>query len=221
MIVLEGLTKRYRSRHGTHTVLDRVDAVIRPGERLGVLGKNGAGKSTLIRLISGQEFADAGRIRRGMTVSWPLAFSGGFQGSLTGLDNLRFIARVYGVEHKAIRPFVEDFAELGRYFREPVKHYSSGMQARLAFALSLAIEFDCYLIDEVLAVGDARFHAKCLHELFERRRERAFVIVSHDAGFIRAHCSRAAVLDAGRLQPFDSVDAAFDHYNREVMGLAA
>jgi capsular polysaccharide transport system ATP-binding protein len=221
MIVLEGLSKRYRSRSGTHTVLDAVDAVIRPGERLGVLGKNGAGKSTLIRLVSGQEFADAGRIRRGMSVSWPLAFSGGFQGSLTGLDNVRFISRVYGVDHQAIRGFVEDFAELGAYFREPVKHYSSGMQARLAFALSLAIEFDCYLIDEVLAVGDARFHAKCMHELFDKRRDRAFVIVSHDAGFIRAHCTRAAVLDQARWRDFDSVEAAFDHYNREVMQLAA
>lgn len=221
MIVLDHLTKRYRSRSGTHTVLDDVSAVIRPGERLGVLGKNGAGKSTLIRLISGQEYADAGRIRRGMSVSWPLAFTGGFQGSLTGLDNLRFIARVYGVDHQAIRGFVEDFAELGRYFREPVRHYSSGMQARLAFALSLAIEFDCYLIDEVLAVGDARFHAKCTHELFENRRARAFVIVSHDVGFIRSYCTRAAVLDGGRLTAFDDLDAAYRHYDSEVLRLAA
>ena len=221
MIELHGLVKRYRSRGGAHTVLDGVSTVIRPGQRLGVLGKNGAGKSTLIRLISGQEFPDAGHIRRGMSVSWPLAFTGGFQGSLTGLDNTRFIARVYGVEPASIRGFVEDFAELGRYFREPVKHYSSGMQARLAFALSLAIEFDCYLIDEVLAVGDARFHAKCMYELFEVRRGRAFVMVSHDAGFIRAHCDRAAVLDAGRLAEFDDVDAAYAHYTREVLHLEA
>ncbi len=221
MIALENIVKRYRSRAGMHTVLDGIDLVIQPGERLGVLGKNGAGKSTLIRLISGQEYANAGRIRRGMSVSWPLAFSGGFQGSLTGLDNLRFIARVYGIDHRAIRGFVEDFAELGGYFREPVKHYSSGMQARLAFALSLAIEFDCYLIDEIIAVGDARFHAKCVHELFENRKERAFVIASHDAGFIRGHCTRAVVLDAGHLSAFDSVDAAYEHYSRQVLRLAA
>jgi capsular polysaccharide transport system ATP-binding protein len=221
MITLENVVKRYRSRAGAHTVLDAVNLVIEPGERLGVLGKNGAGKSTLIRLISGQELANAGRIVRQMSVSWPLAFSGGFQGSLTGLDNLRFIARVYGIDHRAIRGFVEDFAELGTYFREPVKHYSSGMQARLAFALSLAIEFDCYLIDEIIAVGDARFHAKCLHELFENRSDRAFVIASHDAGFIRSRCTRAVVLDAGRLSAFDSVDAAYEHYSRQVLRLAA
>jgi capsular polysaccharide transport system ATP-binding protein len=220
-ISLEGVVKRYRSRAGMHTVLDGVDLVIERGERVGVLGKNGAGKSTLIRLISGQECANAGRVRRGMSVSWPLAFSGGFQGSLTGLDNLRFIARVYGIDHQAVRGFVEDFAELGTYFREPVKHYSSGMQARLAFALSLAIEFDCYLIDEIVAVGDARFHAKCLHELFDKRKERAFVIASHDAAFIGSHCTRAVVLDAGRIRGFDSVPAAYEHYSRDVLRLAA
>ena len=128
---------------------------------------------------------------------------------------------MYGVDHRSIRGFVEDFAELGAYFREPVRHYSSGMQARLAFALSLAIEFDCYLIDEVFSVGDARFHAKCTHELFERRRARAFVIVSHDAGFIRGYCTRAAVLDGGQLTPFDDVDVAYRHYHREVLQLAA
>ena len=221
MITLDNVVKRYRSRAGMHTVLDGINLVIAPGERLGVLGKNGAGKSTLIRLISGQELANAGRIVRQMSVSWPLAFSGGFQGSLTGLDNLRFIARVYGIDHQAIRGFVEDFAELGTYFREPVKHYSSGMQARLAFALSLAIEFDCYLIDEIIAVGDARFHAKCLHELFENRSDRAFVIASHDAGFIRSRCTRAVVLDAARLLAFDSVDAAYTHYSEQVLRLAA
>jgi capsular polysaccharide transport system ATP-binding protein len=221
MIILDNVVKRYRSRAGMHTVLDGINLVIEPGERLGVLGKNGAGKSTLIRLISGQELANGGRIVRQMSVSWPLAFSGGFQGSLTGLDNLRFIARVYGIDHQAIRGFVEDFAELGTYFREPVKHYSSGMQARLAFALSLAIEFDCYLIDEIIAVGDARFHAKCLHELFENRKDRAFVIASHDAGFIRSRCTRAVVLDAARLSAFDSVDAAYEHYSRQVLRLAA
>jgi capsular polysaccharide transport system ATP-binding protein len=221
MIALERVTKRYTSRTGTHAVLRGVSLAINHGEKLGILGKNGAGKSTLIRLISGQEYPDAGVIRRTMSVSWPLAFSGGFQGSLTGLDNLRFISRVYGVNHEAIRDFVEDFAELGDYFYEPVKSYSSGMQARLAFALSLAIEFDCYLIDEIIAVGDARFHEKCRHELFEIRKDRAFVIVSHDAGFIKSHCSRAAVLDEGHLVPFGTVENAYEHYMNEVLCLQA
>lgn len=217
MILLRDVVKRYNSRNGTHTVLDHVGFNVMPGERLGILGKNGSGKSTLIRLISGQEYPDSGEIQRTMSVSWPLAFAGGFQGSLTGLDNLRFISRIYNVDHSAIRGFVEEFAELGDYFREPVKTYSSGMQARLAFALSLAIEFDCYLIDEIIAVGDARFHEKCTHELFDKRLDRSFVIVSHDASFIRTYCTRAAVLDYGRLVGFDNVGDAFDYYMHDVL----
>jgi len=217
MITLKNIIKRYKSRTGAHTVLNGIDLTVAPGERLGVLGKNGAGKSTLIRLISGQELPDAGTIRRKMKVSWPLAFSGGFQGSLTGLDNLRFLSRVYDVDHEAIQSFVEDFAELGKYFREPVKHYSSGMQARLAFALSLAIEFDCYLIDEIIAVGDARFHEKCMHELFEKRKNRAFVIVSHDPNFIKSYCTRAAVLESGNMTCFNSVPEAYDYYMNDVL----
>jgi capsular polysaccharide transport system ATP-binding protein len=217
VIVLRNVIKRYKSRTGVHTVLDGVSATVKPGERLGILGKNGSGKSTLIRLISGQEYPDAGVIERKMRVSWPLAFSGGFQGSLTGFDNLRFIARIYDVDHETIRGFVEEFAELGVYFFEPVKTYSSGMQARLAFALSLAIEFDCYLIDEIIAVGDARFHEKCVHELFEKRKDRAFVSVSHDPNFIKSYCTRAAVLDDGVLTCFDSVTAAYEHYMNDVL----
>lgn len=219
MIVLENVVKRYKSRTGTHTVLNDINLTVKPGERLGILGINGSGKSTLIRLISGQEYPDSGKIRRGMGVSWPLAFSGGFQGSLTGLDNLRFISRIYGVDHEAIRSFVEEFAELGEYFREPVKLYSSGMQARLAFALSLAIEFDCYLIDEIIAVGDARFHEKCTHELFEKRKDRAFVIVSHDPNFIKSYCTRAAVINHGELTCFENVTDAFEHYMRDILHL--
>ena len=212
MIRVENVTKRYKARNGTHTVLDKVSFTVSRGQRIGILGKNGSGKSTLIRLMSGQEDPDFGNIMRGMRVSWPLAFSGAFQGSLTGLDNLRFIARIYNVDHEEIRDYVEGFAELGKYFREPVKTYSSGMQARLAFALSLAIEFDCYLIDEIIAVGDARFHEKCVYELFDKRADRAFVMVSHDASFIRSHCHQAAVLNGGKLSRFDNVDDAMDSY---------
>lgn len=212
MILLDNVVRRYKTRAGYHTVLDHVALKVQRGEKLGILGKNGSGKSTLIRIISGQECPDSGTIERRMKVSWPLAFSGGFQGSLTGLDNLRFISRIYNVDHEAIRGFVENFAELGKFFREPVKTYSSGMQARLAFALSLAIEFDCYLIDEIIAVGDARFHEKCMHELFEKRKDRSFLIVSHDAGFIRAHCTHAAVLESGKLTRYTNVDEAYESY---------
>jgi capsular polysaccharide transport system ATP-binding protein len=221
MIVLQNVVKYYKSRTGVHTVLDHVSFTVAPGERLGILGKNGSGKSTLIRLISGQEYPNAGEIRRLMNVSWPLAFAGGFQGSLTGLDNARFIARIYGTDYSSILSFVEDFAELGDYFREPVKTYSSGMQARLAFALSLAIEFDCYLIDEIIAVGDARFHQRCVHELFDKRKDRTFIIASHDPNFIQAHCTRAAVLERGGVATFDSVSPAFDYYMKDVLHLGA
>jgi capsular polysaccharide transport system ATP-binding protein len=216
MIDLRRVTKCYSTRHGTTLVLDGIDLKVEPGEKLGILGANGAGKSTLIRLLSGAEQPTSGVVDRRMTVSWPLAFSGGFQGSLTGLDNLRFICRVYGVDHQPHEQFVEDFAELGKYFREPVKTYSSGMRARLAFALSMAIEFDCYLIDEVLSVGDARFQDKCKHELFEKRKDRAILIVSHDTHAIREHCDSVYVLNAGRILRFDDLDKAYECYTAQI-----
>ena len=148
----------------------------------------------------------------GMSVSWPLAFTGAFAGHLTGMDNLKFICRVYGVDWRPLVPFVEEFTELGVYLREPVLNYSAGMMMRLAFALSMAIEFDCFLIDEGMAVGDARFGERCHRELFEKRRDRAFILVSHDPGIVRAYCSRAAVLHEGRLHEFPTVDEAYDFY---------
>lgn len=212
MIHIEHLTKRYGTRHGPVTVLDDVNLTIRAGEKVGILGRNGAGKSTLIRLISGAEQPSTGRIRREMSVSWPLAFGGAFQGSLTGLDNLRFICRVYGTSVDDKIDFVEEFSELGRYLREPIKSYSSGMRARLAFAISMVIEFDCFLIDEIVAVGDARFHEKCRVELFEKRKDRAMILVSHNPAYVREHCQHAAVLVKGTLTAFDKVDDAFAFY---------
>ncbi len=212
MIHIEHVTKRYGTRHGEVTVLDDVSLTIRPGEKVGILGRNGAGKSTMIRLISGAERPTAGHIRRDMSVSWPLAFGGAFQGSLTGLDNLRFICRVYGTSADDKIEFVQEFSELGRYLREPVKSYSSGMRARLAFAISMVVEFDCFLIDEIVAVGDSRFHEKCRIELFEKRKDRAMIIVSHDPGYVREHCQHAAVLAQGKMTAFDHVDDAFTFY---------
>jgi capsular polysaccharide transport system ATP-binding protein len=216
MIRLERVVKRYKTHRGLHTVLSGVDLEVRRGEKLGILGRNGAGKSTMIRIISGAELPNSGRVIRNMSVSWPLAFGGAFQGSLTGLDNVRFICRVYGADHRKAIPFIEEFSELGTFLREPVKAYSSGMAARLAFAISMAIEFDCFLIDEIIAVGDARFHEKCQRELFERRSDRAMIIVSHDISVIRAICSRACILNNGRLYEHDDMDTAFAHYSRLV-----
>lgn len=215
MISIDHVSKRYATRHGHVTVLDDINLTVKSGEKIGILGRNGAGKSTFIRLVSGAERPSDGHITRSMSVSWPLAFGGAFQGSLTGLDNLRFICRVYGSNAEEKIGFVQEFSELGRYLREPVKSYSSGMRARLAFAISMVVEFDCFLIDEIVAVGDARFHEKCNIELFEKRKDRALILVSHDPGFIRAHCQTAAVLVKGKLTSFTNVDEAFAFYEEQ------
>lgn len=212
MITVEHITKDYRTRTGPKRVLDDVSFTLEKGERLGVLGRNGAGKSTLIRLVSGAERPSSGRITRNMSVSWPLAFGGAFQAQLTGVDNVRFISRLYAQDPDHNLAFVEEFAELGQYLREPVMTYSSGMRARLAFAISMIIEFDCFLIDEIAAVGDARFHERCNYELFDKRGDRAMMIISHDPGYLRDHCNRWALLDAGKLTTFDEFEAAHDHF---------
>ena len=147
-----------------------------------------------------------------MSQSWPIGFNGGFQGSLSGLDNIRFLARIYGRDFLEVRERVDDFAELGRSLRLPVRHYSSGMRARLAFGLSLAIEFDCYLIDELVAVGDARFQRKCQYELFEQRANRAFLMASHDTGLIQANCDRALLIEGGKAKVFDDINEAVEIY---------
>lgn len=198
MIYCENLSKSYPMGHGRKQVFNDLNLQVRPGQRIGFLGRNGAGKTTLIKLIGGVELPSSGRVRREMSVSWPLGFGGGFQGSLTGYDNARFIARIYGRKYEEIREYVEDFSELGAQLKMPVKTYSSGMRARLAFALSLTIEFDCYLIDEVIMVGDADFHRKCHYELFEKRGDRALILASHSPDLIREFCDSALVLHQGQ-----------------------
>ncbi len=212
MIEVRNVSKGYQTQAGRKLVLDQVNLSVRSGERVGILGRNGAGKSTMIRLISGAEQPDSGEIVRSMTCSWPLAFGGAFQYSLSGLDNLRFICRIYGTSFNDKVEYVEDFAELGQYLYEPVRTYSAGMRARLAFAISMVVEFDCFLIDEVVAVGDARFYQKCHDELFVKRADRAMIIVSHDDRYIREHCTRASVISDNRLNHFGSVDDALCYY---------
>jgi capsular polysaccharide transport system ATP-binding protein len=212
MIQLVNVSKTYQTRSGKVQVLNNINFSLGRGEHVGILGRNGAGKSTLIRLISGAERPSQGNITRSMSVSWPLAFGGAFQTALTGLDNLRFICRVYNVDPTSRIEQVERFSELGVYFREPVRTYSAGMRARLAFAISMAVEFDCFLVDEVIAVGDDRFQKRCHHELFEKRADRARIIVSHDPNIIRQSCTRASVLERGKLSHFDDVDSAYEFY---------
>ncbi len=189
-------------------VLDGVSFSVGPGERIAVLGRNGAGKSTLIRILSGLQSPTSGRIHRGLRMSWPLAFGGGFEGELTGSDNVRFIARLYNAPIRETYAYVEDFTELGPQLNLQMKYYSSGMRARLAFALSLAIKFECLLIDEVILVGDQRFQRKCHDELFENRKSCAMIIAIHGVDFVKEYCSRALVLKDGRGKVFDDVDLA-------------
>lgn len=212
MIICDRIRKAYPLGHGKKVVLDGIDLIVRPGEHVGFLGRNGAGKTTLIKLIGAVEYPTSGRVTRNMSVSWPLGFAGAFQGSLTGYDNARFIARIYGRQYDDIRDFVDDFTELGRQLSMPVKTYSSGMRARLAFALSLAIEFDCYMIDEVIMVGDQNFQRKCHIELFEKRGDRALILASHSENIIREYCDRALVLHQGKGRVFDDVDVALKIY---------
>jgi capsular polysaccharide transport system ATP-binding protein len=213
MLRVEDLCKDYPSKQGGHhRVLDRISFSLEPGEKLAVLGRNGAGKSTLIRLIGGIELPSAGTIERSMSVSWPVGLVGGLHGVLTGNDNIRFIARVYGKPFQELRDYVEDFAQLGKFLSEPVKTYSTGMAGRLNFALSLAVDFDCYLIDEVIAAGDHRFQRRSHEELFEKRANRALILVSHIPELVKSYCSRALVLHRGRGKVFDDLDLALDIY---------
>ncbi len=212
MIRLENISKHYETTRGYKTVLNDVNLQIAPGEKVGILGRNGAGKSTLIRVMGGVTLPDSGTITQEMSLSWPLGFDSGVQGTMTGLDNINFICRVYGVDIDEVLPFVADFSELGRYIREPVSSYSSGMKARLSFAISMAIDFDCMLIDEVLAVGDQRFKERCHEELLVKRKERALVLVSHEPGMIREICDSAYVLVEGHLHHFNEVEEAYLFY---------
>jgi capsular polysaccharide transport system ATP-binding protein len=212
MIRAIGLCKDYRVERGMHRVLNDVSFELSRGEKIAILGRNGAGKSTLIRLLGGIELPTSGKIERTMSLSWPVGLGGGIHPGLTGNDNIRFVARVYSKSIPELRDFVDDLAQLGHFLSEPVHTYSSGMGARLNFALSLAIDFDCYLIDEVLAVGDHRFAQRCHEELFEKRADRAMILASHQSETVRAYCSRALVLYRGRGKVFDNIDLALEIY---------
>ncbi len=214
MIIAEGVCKDYHSEtgNGWHRVLSGVSFTIAPGEKVAILGRNGAGKSTLIRLISGIEVPTLGTIERQMSVSWPVGLTGGIGGAMTGNDNIRMICRLYNRPFNVIREYVEDFAQLGKYLSEPVKTYSAGMRARLNFAVSLAVDFDCYLIDEVITVGDQRFQQRSYEELFVRRADRSLILASHSPEIVRAYCARALVLHRGRAKIFEDLELALAIY---------
>jgi capsular polysaccharide transport system ATP-binding protein len=214
MIALDDVYKYYRTHGHRKVVLDHVSLEFQAGRSYGVLGVNGAGKSTLMRILAGTELPNGGRVRRRTRVSWPLGFSGGLHSRLTGRENARFVARVYGQDPRAVISFVEDFADIGAYMDVPIITYSSGMIARLAFGLSLAIDFDCYLIDETTAVGDARFAARCKEEFDRRRRKADVIMVSHALGTIRDYCDRGIVLAGGQMHIFRNLDEAIELYKK-------
>ena len=211
-IAANRIVKEFHTEVGTRRVLDNVSFRVGMGERMAVLGRNGAGKSTLIQILSGLQRPTHGSITRGLRMSWPLALGGGFEGELTGYDNVRFISRIYGVPFQDTFDFVEDFTEIGKQLYVPVRFYSSGMRMRLAFALSLAIDFECFLIDEVILVGDQRFQNKCIHELFDKRQDRAMILAIHSTEVVRERCTSALILKEGCGRVFDDVDEATNIY---------
>ena len=213
VIEIREISKSYRVGSGRHTVLDSVSAVFPTGKSVGILGVNGAGKSTLLRIIGGVEPPDRGTVRKDVRVSWPMGFTGGFSPNMTGRQGARFVARIYGESPRAVERFARDFAELDLYFDMPIRTYSSGMRARLAFAISFAVEFDCYLVDEVIAAGDARFNRKYRREFKERARSASVILVSHNPEAIRAECDFAAVLTRGSLTLYETVDEAMAVYD--------
>lgn len=215
MIRFENVTKRYRLKSGRKTILENANFEIPTGRSMGVLGVNGAGKSTLLRLISGNELPDRGQIRRhGVSISWPLGFAETFHGSLSGRDNIKFACRIYSRSIDTVTDYVQSFAELGVHLDEPVKNYSSGMKARLAFGLSMAFDFDVYLVDEITAVGDARFRAKCATAFTQKLEKADIIMVSHSMATLKEYCSTGCVLNNGRLELYDSIDDAIAAYNR-------
>ena len=214
MIEFDRVTKRYRTGQGTKTILEDASFTFEIGHNYGILGGNGAGKSTLLRIIAGAEHPDRGRIRRRARVSFPLGFTGTFHGHLSGRQNATFVARVYGADERRVDEFVADFSELGAYFDMPLQTYSSGMMAKLAFGVSLALDFDVYLVDEVTEVGDARFRKKCAQAFRDRIARSDIIMVSHNSQTIRAYCDRGAILNEGRLEFYDSIDDAMRAYRR-------
>ncbi|SDJ96861.1 ABC transporter ATP-binding protein, partial [Paracoccus denitrificans] len=199
MIRLENLTKRYRLKGRETLVADRLNAEFPTGASVALLGRNGAGKSTLLRMIAGTVSPTAGRVLSDGTISWPVGFAGSFHPELTGAQNVRFVARIYGVDTDELIDYVEDFAELGQHYHQPFGSYSSGMRSRLAMGASMGIHFDTYLVDEVTSVGDANFRTKSQRVFAERMARSSAIVVSHSMPMIRRMCTMGAVLHHGRL----------------------
>ncbi|WP_163364369.1 ATP-binding cassette domain-containing protein [Escherichia coli] len=215
MIKIENLTKSYRTPTGRHYVFKDLNIEIPSGKSVAFIGRNGAGKSTLLRMIGGIDRPDSGKIITNKTISWPVGLAGGCQGSLTGRENVKFVARLYAKQEelKEKIEFVEEFAELGKYFDMPIKTYSSGMRSRLGFGLSMAFKFDYYIVDEVTAVGDARFKEKCAQLFKERHKESSFLMVSHSLNSLKEFCDVAIVFkNSYIIGYYENVQSGIDEY---------
>ena len=208
MIRFENLTKSFRMRGERKIVIDNLNLTLPTGTSLALLGRNGAGKSTLLEMIAGIVRPDSGRIVSDGSISWPVGLAGSFHKDLTGAQNVRFIARVYGVDTESLLDFVDDFAELGKFYHMPVGSYSSGMRSRLTFGASMGIRFDTYLVDEVTAVGDAVFKRKSKAIFIDRMQHSSAIMVSHSMNQLRQFCNAGIVLEDGQVQYFDDLEEA-------------
>ncbi|RYJ18384.1 ABC transporter ATP-binding protein [Rahnella variigena] len=218
MININNVTKSYLTPKGRHYVFKNLSVCLPENKSVALIGRNGAGKSTLLRVIGGIDSPDSGSIDTNKTISWPVGLSGGFQGSLTGRENVKFVSRLYANNNEISErvSFVENFSELGKYFDMPIKSYSSGMKARLAFGLSMAFKFDYYLIDEVTAVGDARFKNKCSTIFKEKHDQSNFLMVSHSLGSLIEYCDVALVIARdNKVIFFDDVQDAVSFYKED------
>lgn len=216
MIRLENVSKTYMLNGVRKVVANKISARFPRKTCVALLGRNGAGKSSMMRMISGTLDPDSGRICRQGNVSWPVGFAGSFHPELSGAQNTRFIARVYGCDVEELVDFVQDFAELGNQFHQPIRAYSSGMKSRLAFGVSMGVRFDTYLIDEVTSVGDAAFQARSRDMLLSRTRQAGAVVVSHAMGMIRQLCTAGAVLENGVLTYFDDIEEAIARHEENM-----
>jgi capsular polysaccharide transport system ATP-binding protein len=212
MLALDNVSKAYKLKGIHKVILDRVSFRFPKDRNVAIMGRNGAGKSTLMRLLAGAEQPDSGRVLRSLRVSWPLGFSGGFNGSMTGMENVRFVARVYGQDTEAVIDYVRDFSELDSSLDLPIRTYSSGMKARLAFGLSMAIDFDCYLIDEITAVGDESFRRKSQEVFKKKLAQSRIIMISHSEVAIREYCECGILLNNGELFFFDEIDLLINSY---------
>lgn len=212
MIRFENLSKSFWVRGDRKVVINQLTAELPTGKSLALLGRNGAGKTTLLQMIAGTMRPDDGKIVSDGTISWPVGFGGSFHPELTGAQNVRFLARIYGVDTDSLVHYVEDFADIGKHFHMPVRSYSAGMKSRLTFGASMGIRFDTYLVDEVTAVGDAQFRQKSGTVFRDRMKDASAILVSHDLMQLRNYCDAGIVLEDGDLRYFEDLDEAIDYH---------